>query len=358
MSIEEAVTARTPIGSSLKALVDTISYDQVVGFDLYVRLVLPLDGYVFWVKASTVSRSALLNAMGMNTSMLNEADVEVPVAKFYAKGSLHYATDSRQTEAANYSANRVVFTSEQPVQDLNAVSDDLLYIATFDGPTLGSSDAPATTTAIRFAFSSRGSYYKQTDLWHYVGYAVYSTMATQVVEDVRLLSTSQLVVSNSMPSWLAFGQYDPLYPVPVPRPRVPFFPSFLVPDNKAPPYVAVHVAPEVTESIQSLPVLGPLTEQYSLARDRVTLTLYGCNNDVAQSLYYALMQYSLDTEAFGITNMPVVIDDKEGQNELNTLAQKKRIVFEVSYNQSDVRNIARQLIESCVPVVRVGDEIL
>jgi hypothetical protein len=95
-----------------------------------------------------------------------------------------------------------------------------------------------------------------------------------------------------------------------------------------------------------MPRLTANSEQWQLARDRVSITLYGCNNDVAQSLLYSLLQYSYDTEVFGILNMPVIRDEKETQIELQTLAQKKRIAFDVSYNQTDIRNIARQLITS------------
>jgi len=355
---EEAVTARTPIGSDLKVGVDTLSYNQKIVFDLYVRLILPLDGYAFWVKASTLSESALINSMALNAAMLGQPQGVTPPSNFIAQGSLHYATDSRQTEVANYSANRMVFTSEVPIQDLNAIGPDLLYIATFDGPIPGSSRAPASTTAVRFAFSSRGSYYRQANLWHYIGYAVYPTMSTQVVDDPRTLATSQLIVSNSLPIWLAYNSFNPVWHVPVPRPLVTLFPSMLVPDNRKPPYVAVHISGTDTEGMQSMPTLGPRTSQYALAKERVGLTLYGCNNDVAQSMLYSMLQYSLDTELFGVTNIPIVLDDKEGQNELDTIAQKKRIVFEVSYNQAVVRDVARQLIESCVPTYIVGSEVI
>ena len=49
-SVNEPV--RTALGAALKAGVDTISLSQQLTFTLYKRLVLPLDGYLFWVKAS------------------------------------------------------------------------------------------------------------------------------------------------------------------------------------------------------------------------------------------------------------------------------------------------------------------
>ena len=359
MSIaNESVRAPTPIGTALHAGTKTISLDQKVSFDLYAQVILPLDGTVFWVKVSQLSQSALLNVMDLNTATLNENGVSTFEPQFTVQGSMHYATDSRQTEAANYSANRVVFTAQESVQNLNEIGQNFLYIATVDGPVPGSPVPPAGTTPIRFAFSSRSSYYKQADLWHYTGYAVYSTMDSQVIDDARLLNTRALIVSNSLPIFLAFNYYDPAWPVPVPRPRVLGFPSMLVPDNRRPPYVAFNIPPDSTLGVQMAPLLTGNSSHYQLGRERVEITLYGFNNSMAQDYLDALLQYSFDTELFGVLNSPFVMDQKEGQNELNTLAQKKRIVFEVSYNQSAVRNIARQLILTCVPAFYAGDLII
>jgi len=43
--------------------------------------------------------------------------------------------------------------------------------------------------------------------------------------------------------------------------------------------------------------------------------------------------------------MPVMQDEKMTQSELGIMAQKKVITFEVSYYQTTVNDIARQLIE-------------
>ena len=48
-------------------------------------------------------------------------------------------------------------------------------------------------------------------------------------------------------------------------------------------------------------------------------------------------------------NMPVVRDEKRIQSELNAIAQKKSLTFEVSYYQNRMNDIARQLILSAVP---------
>ncbi len=272
-----------------------------------------------------------------------------------AQGALHYETASNQTDDANFTRNRVVFTALEPIQNFNATGPDMLYIGRFDAPTPAASNAPASTTEIRFAFSGRGSYFEQMNLWHYYGDAVYSTMASQVIEDPRTININQLILSNSMPFWLNFNHYNPPWPVPVPRPLVPMFPAMLTEDNRASPYFSVNV--ESTEGVQSAPRLTQQTDHYQTAKDTVKLTLYGANNSVAMDFIDSFLQYSYDTELFGVMNIPMFRDEREGQNELNTLAKKKVANFEISYSQASVRNVARQLILSCIPTVTGSDLI-
>ena len=342
MGLFEAVLSAnaglTQLGGGLQKGVDTLSLNQTVTFELYTRIVLPLDGYVFWVKVSALetSSSALLNASVLNSFTLNQPEVgaapSVPTPTLIVKGSLHYSTEQVQEEDAVFSMNRVVFTSEAPVDDLNHVSPSQVYIAEHEG--------------IRFAFNSREMYYRQANLWHYAGNAVYSVMDTQIIDDPRLFNTRALIVSNSLPAWLATARYAPAYPVLIPFPRVPLFPSFLIPGNLEPPFVSVHIDPEQTASLQSAPRLGPTLSHDQLTRDTVTLTCYGMNNDVVLRFMDAILQYSFDTDAFGIMNMPAPVDDKRTQSELTIIAQKKRLIFEVSYNQRSIRNIAQQMVES------------
>jgi hypothetical protein len=350
--------AATPWGAVLHEGLDTLSFDQVIVFDLYVRLVLPIDGYVFWVKAAELEPSAVLNAMLLNGATLNTPLESIPSPSFVAKGSFHYGTDSQQNIESNFAKNSVVFSSEQPIQDLNQTGPGLLYIGTFDAPTPASSNPPASTSQIRFAFSGRGSYYQQMNLWHYYGDAVYSTMASQIIDNPSLLATSNQIVSNSLPFWLNFNMYDPPWPVPVPRPNIPLFPSMLVPENMTSPFGAVHIEAERTHAVQAAPFLNRITSHYQLADDEIRLTVYGADNNMCQDFLDSFLQYSYDTEYFGIKNSPVFRDEKEGQNELNTIAKKKTAVFEISYVQSAARDLARQLILSCTPVIRASDVII
>jgi len=124
----------------------------------------------------------------------------------------------------------------------------------------------------------------------------------------------------------------------------------LSPDNQVPPFATIAIG-EDSEGLQSEPFLDAFSNQSELVKERVTITTYGTNNRTAQDMLYALLQYSYDTELFGVLNIPTIRDVREGQNELNILAQKKRMEFEISYNQSAARGIARQLIERCLVTV-------
>lgn len=316
----------SPLASAMAQGVDDIAQGQTLVFTKYVRVVLPLDGFVFWVRADQLSHSALLNASQLNAVALNQAPVTItPAPTVTVKGSLHYATDNVQEEDQTLGRNRVVFTAESQIDAFNQLGPQVLYLASFDG--------------IRFAFSQRKPYYQQAGLFHYVGDAVYPALASQLVDDAVTLDTSNVVVSNSLPIWLGLNQYFPVYP------------SYLVPDNHIPPYAAVHIEPNSTQAIQSAPALDQFLSHTQLVSEKVKITIYGARNFNALDYQDYLFQYSLDTDAFGLLNMPVVRDEKRGQSELNVLAMKKSLELEVSYYQTRIRNVARQLILSALPTV-------
>jgi hypothetical protein len=329
----EALGAPTPLGSDLQAGVEAVSYFQDVTFTKYVRVVLPLDQFAFWVRADRLSASALFNASRFNAFDLNASPrVVTPAATIVAKGSLHFATNVNQAEDETIAIKSVVFTSEQEINDLNQVGLQVMFLAEFRG--------------IRFAFSSRGSFYEQAALWHYRGDAVYSDMESQIIDDPATLDTRNVVVSNSLPLWLSLNGYVPSAPPYGFSNPVQLFPSFLVPANLPPPYGAVHVFPESTETFAAAPYLDSTYSHSQLCHERVRVTLYGLRNFNALDFVDCVNQFSVDYGSLGIMNMPVVRDEKRIQAELKTIAQKKSIEYEVSYLQSTVRSIARQLISS------------
>ena len=324
----------TPLASDLAEGIKAISANQSVRFKKYVRLVLPLDGYVFWVRDSLVSPSALLNAMSMNSVPFNKVQRITDEGTYLdVQGSLHYATDTRQEAEESYGLNSVVFTTMQPIEELNDIGPDVQWIAEIDD--------------IRFSFSSRGNFYKNAAVNHYRGYAIYPDMAPQVIDKVGDFNP-ELIVSNSLPIWLSMFGYQSFYGIK--KCPVRLYPSYLSPNNLLPPYGVVDIPPASTHALTMAPTLGPRMSHSQLVAERVKVTLWGTRNSTALDFLDFVLQYTLDNDTvLGLMNTPVVADEKRTQSELNTIAMKKSIEFEVNYNQATNRDIARQFIQSCVP---------
>lgn len=334
-SVTESLGSQlTPIGADLKAGVDAISLTQNVTFTLYVRLILPVDGSKFWVRADQVQPGALYGASLLNATLYNRPAALLSAAAIItAPGSLHYTSQTAQAEEDTVGVNRVVFTSEVQIQDFNAVGPAAIYIAEF---TPQNGEVP-----IRFAFSERGSYYQQSGLYHYVGQALYSDMQTQVIDKFVGFDQSA-VVSNSLPFWLQLNKWNS--PIgEFPNLVLPLFPSFLVTENLAPPYASVHV--HETIPIQSMPWIDSQGDHWQLVQDRVRITTYGARNNLIMDFVDCVNEYTLLTDNFGIMNMPVVKDEKKTQPELRVIAQKKSIDYEISYYQFRARDIALKMIE-------------
>jgi hypothetical protein len=314
----------TELNAGLEAGLETLSYNQVLTFTKYEQVVLPLDGFVFWVASSLLSSSATFGASAFDTSSYDqEATIAAPPFTVQVKGSFHYSTEFLQTAEENYGWNRAIFTAQSPIDEFNVISDTVLYLTEVDG--------------IKFAFSSRDAYYRQADLHHYRGEAIYPTMLSQIIDDPRQLDTKTLVVSNSLPIWLSFSG------------AVPIYPSFAMPSNVRPPYIAAHIEPSKTQAIQMAPSFDQLSNHYQLVEDTVRLTMFGLRNNQALDLQDRIFQASLDGDLFGIMNMPIIQEEKRPQNEINALANCKVLELRVNYYQTRVQNLARQLIAKAVP---------
>ena len=319
-SATEAASASTPLAASLAAGVNSIDNNQTVTFTKYYRVLLPSDGFAFWVKADQLSQSALYNAGAFNGVAYNQGQSITPAATMQVAGSLHYSTINNQDETEGFAVNRIIFTSLTDVEELNTVNPSTLFIAEYDG--------------LRFAFSTR-RLFKQAGLFHYQGDAIYPSMASQIIDDARSFDTTNVVVSNSLPIWLSLNAIMPMWP------------SFLVGDNIVPPWASVHIVPDSTVALQAAPWIDPNTgSHYQLCRERVRITTYGLRNGPALDFQDYVNDYSLNTDTFGIMNMPVFRDEKRTQAELNILAQKKTIEYEITYHQARVRQVALQTIKS------------
>ena len=342
-SVQEAENDQSPINAALKQAIQTVSQDQEITFELYIRLTLPLDGYVFWVKSDLVSQTALYNAFGFDTSTFNESlQVTTPASQFTVKGSLHYATDKSQVEDQNYAINHMIFTSEDRIEPLNAVGPNTLWIASYNG--------------FLFGFGAHGNFYEAAGLYHYKGDALYPDMQPQVITKLSDFDQSQ-IVSNSLPIWLsmnnyasqvweAFNNYVPLYS------------SFVLPSNISLPWGSVHIIPETTQNIAAFPTYDSTYGQVQLTQEHVRITLYGLNNNQALEFASFVQQYAANSGDIGIMNIPTIRDDKRIQVEFGILSKKKVIEFDVNYYQSRANTIARELIKQAIPTYYVDGEAL
>lgn len=291
----------------------TISHEGAIPFVQYVRHVLPLDGYLFWLRTKQTTVS----------------------------GSLHIAIDQRQSEDESPAVNSVVFTTTEEIEALNDINPNVIWVGEWAG--------------IKFAFSRRGPYYENAKLYHYAGEAVYPAMLSQLVDVGAQLPDDTLIISNSLPAWLTIRSYSPVWLVPN-NPAVTLYPSFLVPDNLPPPYGVVHIDPNQTNAIQGAPLQGRRATHTQLATDTARITLYGLTNDQALDWFDTVNSFSYDTDVIGIMNMPVIRDEKRGQVGMNILAMKKTISFQVSYYQTRINDLARQMITAArATITPTGD---
>ncbi|EAX6858188.1 hypothetical protein J9P64_003452 [Salmonella enterica] len=306
-SLEELAEQHgSQLSSVLQSAVETLSSGQEITFRLYVRQVLPLDGFVYWVNAEIVSCDELCRL-----------NIESPT-RLKIKGSLHRQVIAVQDESVSKDVNNIIFTPLQKVDDFNVENPDAIYLGEYGG--------------VQFAFSRMESRYQQSGIFHYRGMAILPTMRSQIIDCPEEISDER-IISNSIPLWLAMKDFATVYP------------SYLVPQNLRPPYIAVDVRSSTPLQVAPIVYGG---ERYQLVQDSVRLTLYGFTNRMALDYIDSVVRRALEGEEFGVTNMPIPVDAKSGQVEINALAKKKTVDFEVNYYQSTVRDISRQLIKKAI----------
>ena len=312
----ESASGGSQLRAALDAGIDQLAKDQVVTFQSYTRVALTPDSSVFWV------------ANGQTQS---------------AKGSLHFSTDSYQEEDQTLGSNEFIFTSEAEVTSFNTIAPTTLLIGTWPF---------ADGSNLQIVFSRRGRFYEEANLWHYSGRAVYPAMQSQIINSMADLPAGP-IVSNSLPIWLLQTT--------VGEAIVPVYPSFLVPDNIAPPYIVAHVEPGRTTALQAAPFFEYTSQEIGstgffefaasqFARDEVRLTMYGLTNAQAWQYYWTIYQYSLvgpgEMPTFGFADSPAFQDEKRTQNEINVLAMKKTLTFQANYYMGTANAAAYRLILS------------
>lgn len=320
----ESASGGSQLQAALDAGIDQLSADQVVTFAQYTRVALAPDASVFWV-ANGVTQSA--------------------------KGSLHFSTDRIQDETTTIGQNEFIFSSEAEVTAFNDIAPGTMLIGSWPF---------ADGQSLQIAFSRRGRFYEEAQVWHYVGIAVRPEMQSQIINSMADLPTGP-IVSNSLPMWLLQTT--------VGETIVPVYPSFLVPDNLVPPYIVAHVEPGRTTALQAAPFFEYTAIEVGstgffeftasqIDRDEVRLTMYGFTNAMAWQYYWTLYQYSLvgpgETPTFGFADSPAIQDEKRTQSEIATIAMKKTLSFQANYYQATANVAAYRLILSASMSVTVN----
>lgn len=307
-SLSEMAYAKDELNASLVQGQNDFNHPAVT-FTKYLRKVLPLDGFVFWVKASIIAGEP---DPGPDTKTV--------------KGYLHLTTESIQDEEQLYDKNVVTFTAQSDIDPFNDIGGEVLYIGEFYG--------------IRFAFSRRSGLNEPANIYHYTGNAIYPHMLSQIISSPDDIDLADVVVSSSLPVWLSLSQYMPMYP------------AMLSVQNLAPPYATVKCS-------EPVPVAGAFylddkQNQYQLVSEDVTVSVTGLRNAAIEDFLRYIHDYTLSDRAeMGVMNIPVVQDERVTQNELNIIAMRKKIKFKVNYYQQRMRNISRQLITSAIPSIYV-----
>lgn len=292
------------LGAGLRAAVGTLSAEEQFLFTLYKRLILPADGFVFFAPASTITPPI--------------TGVEFA---FTTNGSLHVAQETQQEVDANYARQSVRFTSPVQVEQFEAIENGYLYVMTLPNGSL-------------LAFNGQTGRYDQAGIWHYAGRALFPFEASQVIQTAADLPMDK-VVSNSLPFWLGLSTDE-----------IPVFPSFLVPQNQVPPYVAADI--RFTQPIGAAPLYDATNGQSQLTQELVRFTLYGLGNDDALDFQRAVLDNSSapGRESYGIMSMPAPVDEKRPQSEFGIIAQQKTMDVEINYLQVRSRAESRKLILS------------
>ncbi|HXS13680.1 MAG TPA: hypothetical protein VN734_13310 [Acidobacteriaceae bacterium] len=311
MQIGEVRRRQSELAAVIGDAVEDLDLSQEVIFTQYTRKVLPLDGYVFWIPTGTLT---------------------VP-------GALHVAMEMIQNEDETFGLASATFTTQTFVAEFTDIPVSTIYVAT-----VGESN---------YAFSRHAGYFQAANTWHYQGSSIPPALLSQLLSSPSQLPTG-LIVSNSLPIWLAFNGYKSPYVGGFSN-TITLFPSKLVPTNEPAPYGVVHIEPANTRGISGVPqvqqvsVNGVATRVMTqLMADRVKIVLYGLQSDAAQEFYGALMEYigTTSTNGMGLMNVPALQDGKREQVELQTIAMQKTMDIDVSYSSYYAKSVALQTIKT------------
>ncbi|MXV44326.1 hypothetical protein GS501_04605 [Saccharibacter sp. 17.LH.SD] len=302
-------THGTPLSAALKAGLSDISYNQRVSFKQFRRVILPSDGFVFWVACS-------------------------PAIDVY--GSLHIRHQATQEEWQSFDKGTVTLTTRDDVRPFYNKEHEVdhLWIGSYD--------------TIKFSLSTQETHYAQAELQHYDGTILPPVLVHQLIETEAELDGRSPIVSNSLPFFLAMKHdTNPALAWCAWPQNIPVFPSFSVPNNQPPPYVSVHNDEDSLQATHmgAVDITGTSTD--TLVQERVRLHFVGLNHQDASTILTFIPRWALlNWGKMGVLNTPVLRDDKQPLADLNTLASLKRADIDVMYSQHAARSVAFQTIQS------------
>lgn len=298
--------------SLLSEGVAKLSNGERVIFTRYVARILPSDGYKFWVNASLL-------------------DDEVEPFTLSIAGSFHSAINQEQNEDDTPAVTSILFTTTYEIAEMQLVDSATIWIGEHAGS--------------RFSFTRRGKYFAEAGQYHYFGDAILPRMESQIIDDLDDLDLEDTIVSNSLPVWLDIDNTIDIYP------------SYLIPTNLPPPYIAVDI--DNTESITAGFTIDNDGNFDSPQKEKVSLTFFGFNRRKAAEFLNTVNQYCMSTDEIGIINTPVVNDEKAPQSDFNVIAQKKKAVFWVNYRLSVMDLVVRRMLaKATITISPIWDKVV
>lgn len=318
MSVHEE--SQTQLNAALLQGLRSLDRLHEITFTRYRRFVLPVDGFVFWIKKSLINNpSGALNSFGIGANPLNTLQTVTSASdEFKVEGSFHYLTNNVQENTQIFGKNQVTFVTDKDIDDFNDIGENELFIGTYND--------------VQFSFSQRGQFYTESGLYHYTGEAINPIMRSQIIDDLTYFDSSKIVV-DSLPVWMSLNKFCPVYP------------AYRGLQNARPPFISVEVVD--TKPLQMTPIVDRYSNRDQLCLDTVELTCYGLNNNaLLDYIHYVVIEEALKygNNTWGISNSPTQKTINTPQSELNLTANAKKITFEINYYQTRIIDIARQLI--------------
>ena len=405
----------TQSNSALRDGIKVLSQNETVSFTKYTRYILPIDGYVFWIRSGLANPDGnrqvpILSGLhlgietatvksGGSPSAIITLDVSGMTAGFLQVFALSndpithedsvIFTGPQITAAGSYVMDIAPIPPVFQVCVMPQGNADAAYSVAVDFNPVGVTATPNTLT-VQGSFHYSSSQEQGLDKTIAFQNVLFTT--AEKIQDFNDIQQDELYLGSYDDFRFAFsghgGYYQAaglwhytgqaVYPTMLSQiiddlsqidfynviasnslplwlglcQFAPVFPSFLVPENLPPPYVVAHIGENSTTALQAT-ALTIESGVWQLMADRVKLVLYGFSNREAMNYLVFIQNKSMNGD-YGLMGAVTIKDQKTIQSELNTLAQCKAIEFQASYNQQSVFDSSIKYINSVLPITVAG----